>query len=59
MITCFAVQAPFGCEVEYNHVYRYKPPFGTIQLAYQRGTAEFGQASGQGNTLFLKGTWVF
>jgi hypothetical protein len=40
-------------------VYRYKPPFGTIQLAYQRGTAEFGQASGQGNTLFLKGTWVF
>jgi len=40
-------------------VYRYKPPFGTIQLAYQRGTAEFGQVSGQGNTLFLKGTWVF
>ena len=40
-------------------VYRYKPPFGTIQLAYQRGTADFGQASGQGNTLFLKGTWVF
>jgi hypothetical protein len=40
-------------------VYRYKPPFGTIQLAYQRGTAEFGQESGQGNTLFLKVTWVF
>ena len=40
-------------------VYRYKPPFGTIQLAYQRGTAEFGRASGQGNTLFLKATWVF
>jgi hypothetical protein len=40
-------------------VYRYKPPFGTIQIAYQRGTAEFGQASNQGNTLFLKGTWVF
>jgi len=40
-------------------VYRYKPPFGTIQLAFQRGTAGFGQASGQGNTLFLKGTWVF
>ena len=40
-------------------VYRYKPPFGTVQLAYQRGTAEFGQASTQGNTLFLKATVVF
>jgi hypothetical protein len=40
-------------------VYRYKPPFGTIQLAFQRGTAEFGQTSQQGNTLFIKGTWVF
>ncbi len=40
-------------------VYRYKPPFGTIQLAFQRGKAEFGERSDQGNTLFLKGTWVF
>ena len=40
-------------------VYRYQPPFGTIQLAYQRGTAEFGQRSVQGNTLFLKVTRVF
>jgi hypothetical protein len=40
-------------------VYRYQPPFGTIQLAYQRGTAEFGQRSKQGNTLFLKTTRVF
>ena len=40
-------------------VYRYKPPFGTIQVAYQRGTARFGQASDQGNTLFVKGTLVF
>ena len=24
-------------------VYRYRPPFGTVQVAYQRGTAEFGQ----------------
>jgi hypothetical protein len=35
-------------------VYRYRPPFGAIQLAFQRGTAEFGQASSQGATLFLK-----
>ncbi len=40
-------------------VYRYRPPFGTIQLAYQYGTAEFGQRSEQGNTLFLKATAVF
>ena len=29
-------------------VYRYLPPFGSIQVAYQRGTAEFGQRSDQG-----------
>ena len=40
-------------------VYRYLPPFGTIQVAYQRGTAAFGQRSTQGNTLFLKATTVF
>ena len=40
-------------------VYRYRPPFGTIQLAYQRGTAEFGERSVQGNTVFLKMTAVF
>ena len=40
-------------------VYRYKPPFGLVQLAYQRGTAEFGERSEQGNTFFLKATVVF
>ncbi|MBM3907311.1 MAG: carbohydrate binding family 9 domain-containing protein [Gemmatimonadetes bacterium] len=40
-------------------VWRYDPPFGTVQLAFQRGTAAFGQASQQGNTLFLKATRVF
>ncbi|MEZ4425432.1 MAG: DUF5916 domain-containing protein [Gemmatimonadota bacterium] len=40
-------------------VYRYAPPFGTVQLAFQRGTAAFGQVSDQGNTLFLKVTRVF
>jgi hypothetical protein len=40
-------------------VYRYQPPFGTIQVAYQRGTAGFGERSDQGNTLFLKATTVF
>ena len=40
-------------------VYRYLPPFGTIQVAYQRGTAAFGERSTQGDTLFLKATTVF
>jgi hypothetical protein len=39
-------------------VWRYLPPFGTVQVAYQRGTAAFGQRSAQGNTLFLKTTTV-
>jgi hypothetical protein len=45
--------------VQVVFVYRYLPPFGTFQLAYQRGTAAFGQRSTQGNTLFLKATTVF
>ncbi|MGH7710629.1 MAG: hypothetical protein ACREOG_05065, partial [Gemmatimonadaceae bacterium] len=40
-------------------VWRYLPPFGTLQLAYQRGTAAFGARSDQGNTLFVKATAVF
>ncbi len=40
-------------------IYRYQPPFGTVQIAYQRGTAEFGRRSQQGNTLFIKTTRVF
>ena len=40
-------------------VYRYKPPFGLVQFVYQRGTAEFGERSEQGNTFFLKATVVF
>jgi hypothetical protein len=40
-------------------VWRYLPPFGTLQMAFQRGTAAFGTRSDQGNTLFLKATTVF
>jgi hypothetical protein len=40
-------------------VYRYLPPFGTLQLAFQRGTAKLGERSQQENTLFLKATAVF
>ena len=40
-------------------VWRFKPPFGALQLAYQRGTSEQGQQSQQGDTFFSKIAWVF
>ncbi len=40
-------------------VYRFQPPFGFIQLAYQKGTAAFGEKGEQGHTLFLKVTYMF
>lgn len=40
-------------------VWRFKPPFGSVQLAYQRGTSMQGQRSQQGDTFFTKLSWVF
>ncbi len=40
-------------------VYRFQPPFGLFQLAYQKGTAKFGEKGVQGHTLFLKLAYVF
>jgi hypothetical protein len=40
-------------------VWRFLPPFGSLQVAYQRGTSEFGTPSEQGDTLFTKLQWVF
>jgi len=40
-------------------VWRFKPPFGSVQVAYQRGTSEIGETSDQGDTLFTKLSWVF
>lgn len=39
-------------------VYRFQPPFGTVQLAYQRGTADLGETGSQRDTLFLKVSYV-
>lgn len=39
-------------------VWRFRPPFGSFQVAYQRGTSAFGQQSSQGDTLFTKLAWV-
>ena len=41
------------------YVWRHKPPFGQIQFAFQRGRAEFGERSEQGNTFFVKMSHVF
>ncbi|MGD8438892.1 MAG: DUF5916 domain-containing protein [Holophagae bacterium] len=40
-------------------VWRFTPPFGSIQVAYQRGTSDIGEFSDQGDTLFTKLSWVF
>ena len=40
--------------LEAGFVWRHKPPFGSIQFAFQRGRAAFGQRSEQGNTYFVK-----
>ncbi len=40
-------------------VWRFIPPFGSVQVAYQCGTSEIGKVSDQGNTFFTKLSWVF
>jgi hypothetical protein len=40
-------------------VYRFQPPFGSIQVAYQKGTGRFGERGTQGDTLFLKFAYMF
>lgn len=39
-------------------VYQYKPPFGTIQLAFQKGGLKYGEAGDRAFSLFLKLTYV-
>jgi hypothetical protein len=33
---------------------RFRPPFGLVQVAFERETAAFDERSDQGSTLFLK-----
>jgi hypothetical protein len=40
-------------------VWRFLPPFGSLQVAYQRGTSEMGARSEQGDSVFTKLSWVF
>ncbi|MCK4579550.1 MAG: carbohydrate binding family 9 domain-containing protein [Candidatus Marinimicrobia bacterium] len=39
-------------------VWRFRPPFGSLQLAYQKGTSHIGMTSDQGRSLFVKLSWV-
>ena len=39
-------------------VYRFQPPFGTIQLAYQRGSNRFGEIGEKWDSVFIKLSYV-
>lgn len=39
--------------------YAFKPPFGTLQLIYQKGSPEFGVIGTEGQKIFLKLGYVF
>lgn len=39
--------------------YAFLPPYGTVQLTYQKGTGMFGEKGAQGHTLFLKIGYMF
>jgi hypothetical protein len=39
-------------------VWRFNPPFGQLQIAYQKGTSAFGTTSTQGHTFFTKLAYV-
>ena len=45
--------------IQATGVWRFRPPFGALQVAFQRGTSDVGEVSEQGNTLFVKFSWVF
>lgn len=40
-------------------VYRFQPPFGLIQLAYQNGSPKLGDVDSRSHTVFLKLAFVF
>ncbi len=45
--------------VQLLFVYRFQPPFGLIQFAYQRGSTVFGVAGKRLDTLFMKIAYMF
>ena len=45
--------------VQFVFVWRFLPPFGSIQIAYQEGTSKHTDIEGKARTLFTKLSWVF
>jgi len=45
--------------VQFVFVWRFFPPFGSIQLAYQQGQTRVTEVEGRNKTLFSKFSWVF
>ena len=45
--------------IQLLYVWRFFPPFGSLQLAYQEGPAQFDDELVNYRTLFTKLSWVF
>ncbi|MFC1553295.1 DUF5916 domain-containing protein [candidate division KSB1 bacterium] len=45
--------------VQFVYVWRFLPPFGSFQLAFQQGSTQHTEIIGRGKTLFTKLSWVF
>ena len=45
--------------VQLVFVWRFLPPFGSLQLAYQEGTTRVTEIAGSERTFFMKFSWVF
>ena len=54
-----ADEAAWDNAPEIGEFIQFQPPFGFIQLAYQKGTALFGERGNQGHTLFIKLAYMF
>jgi hypothetical protein len=45
--------------LQFVFVWRFLPPFGSVQIAFQQGTARITDIEGREKTLFTKLSWVF
>jgi len=45
--------------IQFVFVWRFLPPFGSLQLSYQQGTTRVTETTGYGKTMFSKLSWVF
>ena len=45
--------------IQFVYVWRFFPPFGSVQLAYQQGPSQIGEEQLRYRTVFTKLAWVF